>query len=233
MTMWAIAHRGASDEAPENTLVAFQRALEQGADALECDVHLSADGEVVVIHDDTVDRTTDGTGAVAGMTLEELHQLDAGSWKGPQFAGQRIPTLQEIIELLGETIPLFIEFKGSSPELPQKVADLLRETQMQDRAWLFAAHHPTLKQLRRLSPESNIRWREGMELGDFVLTWPERLTGSVVAIYRQRGMRVFATVVDRTPNSRARREIARMAELGINGVICNRVWLLRQVLDAR
>ncbi len=232
MTTWAIAHRGAADRHPENTLIAFEKALALGADALECDVHLSADGQVVVIHDPTVDRTTDGTGEVATMALEELRQLDAGSWKHSRFAGQRIPTLQEVAELARDRAQLFVELKGRSPELPNRVIEVLRESGVQEVAWLFTAHRPTLDTLRRLAPETHVRWLEGMEAGDFVLTWPERLTKSTVAVYRERGMHIFATISDRCSNSRARDLASRMVELEIDGVICNRVTLLREICSS-
>ena len=83
-----IAHRGASGYAPENTMAAFDKALEMKADYIEIDVQLSKDGEVVLMHDAMIDRTTDGSGTVDDYTLEELKQLDAGSWFGPQFAGE-------------------------------------------------------------------------------------------------------------------------------------------------
>ena len=94
-----IAHRGASDKFPENTLTAFRAAIDMGADSVELDVILSQDGTVVVIHDDSVDRTTDGSGTVADLALAELKALDAGSWFGPEHAGERIPTLQEVKDL--------------------------------------------------------------------------------------------------------------------------------------
>ncbi|HEX2514267.1 MAG TPA: glycerophosphodiester phosphodiesterase family protein, partial [Chloroflexota bacterium] len=106
-----VAHRGASAEAPENTLAAFRLALQQGAPAVECDVHLSADGYPVVIHDETVDRTTNGKGAVGGLTRAALQGLDAGSWRGPRFAGEPIPTLEETLELCAGRARLFIEIK--------------------------------------------------------------------------------------------------------------------------
>src|SRR5688500_16528220 len=96
--MLVIAHRGASSYAPENTLAAFDLAIEMGARHLELDVHLTRDDHVVVIHDDTVDRTTGGVGPVAEQTLAELKSLDAGSWFGEKFAGQRIPTFAEVLE---------------------------------------------------------------------------------------------------------------------------------------
>ncbi|MBE9472348.1 MAG: glycerophosphodiester phosphodiesterase, partial [Chloroflexi bacterium] len=106
-----IAHRGASAVAPPNTLAAFEKAVELGADGIEFDVHLSADGVLVVIHDFNVDDTTDGSGRVAEMTLAQLKQLDAGSRFDPAFAGERIPTLEEVLETVGSRLLLNIELK--------------------------------------------------------------------------------------------------------------------------
>ena len=113
-----IAHRGASAEAPENTLPAFQLAAEQGADWFELDCQLSADDEVVVIHDATLERTTDGTGRVADHTLAELRALDAGSWFDPRFAGTPIPTLAEALELTPgrHRIGAYVEIKSVADE---------------------------------------------------------------------------------------------------------------------
>jgi len=96
------AHRGDSAHAPENTLAAFELAAERGADGIELDAKLTADGEIVVIHDPAVDRTTDGTGMVAEMSLAALRELDAGSWFGDTFKGEQIPTLAEVFEAVGK-----------------------------------------------------------------------------------------------------------------------------------
>jgi glycerophosphoryl diester phosphodiesterase len=112
-----IAHRGASSDEPENTMRAFRRALELGADALELDVHRSRDGHLVVIHDGRVDKTTNGRGAVAEMTLQELRALDAGR-------GERIPTLEEVVDEFAPRCVLCIELKGAGTEIP--TADLVR-----------------------------------------------------------------------------------------------------------
>src|SRR5262249_34236312 len=93
----AIAHRGASSYAPENTFAAVDLALRMGVQHVELDVEATADDHIVVIHDDTVDRTTDGSGPVTGHTLESLRALDAGSWFGAEFAGQRIPLFDEVL----------------------------------------------------------------------------------------------------------------------------------------
>ena len=102
-----IAHRGASGEglAPENTLAAFEKAIEIGCDIIEIDIHLTADNRVVVIHDRAVDRTTDGSGPVDTMTFDEIKELSAGRWFGKQFAKERIPTLEETLERLRRNRP--------------------------------------------------------------------------------------------------------------------------------
>ncbi len=107
-----IGHRGAAAYAPENTLVSFMKAREMGADWFELDVRLSKDGEVVVMHDDTVDRTTNGHGYVRDLTLHELKQLDAGAWKGEEFAGERIPTLAQCLDYAKFKIGVYIEIKS-------------------------------------------------------------------------------------------------------------------------
>lgn len=133
-----IAHRGASAEAPENTLEAFRLGLEQGADALELDVRLSADGVAVVIHDPTIDRTTNGTGAVASLTLEELQRADAGG-------GARIPTLRAVLESF-PTIPILLEVKAA--EAQAAVAAEIDRAGARERVVIASFQHRALEQLR-------------------------------------------------------------------------------------
>lgn len=121
-----MAHRGASALAPENTLAAFARAMDTRATWLELDVHLSRDGEVIVMHDHKVDRTTNGSGAIAEMTLAELKALDAGSWFGAEFANEPVPTLGEIIELVGERLRFNVEIKSGVEATAPTIA-LLKE----------------------------------------------------------------------------------------------------------
>lgn len=118
MTAWKIAHRGASITHPENTMLAFRKAREMAADAVECDIHLSKDGEAMVIHDDTLRRTTNGRGRVADFTLAELKKFDAGK-------GERIPTLEELLTFAADTLMVFIEIKA--PAAVARVADLVSE----------------------------------------------------------------------------------------------------------
>ena len=112
--MLAIAHRGASGYAPENTFAAFRRAIALGAGFIETDLQLSRDARLVAIHDATVNRTTNGQGAVHDMTLAELRRLDAGSWFGSEFAGERIPTIEEILEFANKhDVVFYLEMKPS------------------------------------------------------------------------------------------------------------------------
>src|SRR6056297_1649122 len=111
-SIYILGHRGASGMAPENTESAFKKALQSGADGVELDVHLTKDKELVVIHDERVDRTTDGTGYVKDLTLKEIKKLDAGSYFSPQFAGERILTLEEALELARSFKLINIEIKN-------------------------------------------------------------------------------------------------------------------------
>ena len=112
--MLVIAHRGASGHAPENTLAAFRKAIAQRAAFIETDLQLSRDARFVAIHDDTVNRTTNGQGAVHDLTLPELQRLDAGQWFGSEFAGERIPTLEEILEFSKKhDVVFYLELKPS------------------------------------------------------------------------------------------------------------------------
>jgi glycerophosphoryl diester phosphodiesterase len=124
-----IAHRGAAGYAPENTIAGFDLAVDMKTDYIEIDVQRSKDGELVVIHDTTVDRTTDGTGRVGDLTLQQLQSLDAGSWKGDSFAGESIPTFDEILERYHGKVGILIELKAPElyPGIEEQVAEALIE----------------------------------------------------------------------------------------------------------
>jgi glycerophosphoryl diester phosphodiesterase len=154
-----IAHRGGSGLAPENTLAAFRRSLAAGADVLEMDVRTTADGHLVVLHDATVDRTTDGRGAVKEMTLAELKTLDAGyHWTADQgrsfpFRGRGItvPTLSEVLAAFAET-PLVTEIKEKRTEVGQAVCDLLRQHGRIARVLVASVHADVLEHFRQICP---------------------------------------------------------------------------------
>ena len=151
------AHRGASHYAPENTLPAFALAAAQGADGIELDVHLSKDGELVVIHDEELDRTTDGTGLVRDHTLAQLQALCADNHM-PGFADARIPTLREVLALVRPT-PLLVNIELKTGVLwyegiEQKALDLVREMGMADRVIWSSFNHYSIETVRQLAPEA-------------------------------------------------------------------------------
>ncbi|MFP7298860.1 glycerophosphodiester phosphodiesterase [Neobacillus niacini] len=124
-----VAHRGATGYAPENTIAAFDKGVDMKADYIEIDVQRSKDGELVIIHDTTVDRTTDGTGNVKDLTFEQLRSLDAGSWKGEEFKGEQIPTFDEILDRYHGKVGILIELKAPElyPGIEAQVAEELKE----------------------------------------------------------------------------------------------------------
>ncbi len=153
-----IAHRGASSSAPENTFAAFDRALALGARHIELDVHATGDGHVVVIHDDTVDRTTDGAGPVTSQTLAGLKTLDAGSWFGAPFAGERIPTLDETLERYRSRAHLHIEIKGRAPDLARRTVDLIRQHGMDGHVTVTSFKKARLEEVRACGLDAPLGW---------------------------------------------------------------------------
>ena len=152
-----IAHRGASRQAPENTMAAFKRALELGSGGIELDVHLSADGHLVVIHDEQVDRTSNGRGFVRDMTLKELRSLDFGSWFSPEFKDEKIPELEEVMQLIAGWDGLFnIEIKNGPifyPGIEKAVADAIAKYKLTQRTIVSSFNHYSLVEIRRINPE--------------------------------------------------------------------------------
>jgi len=139
--MMIMGHRGAKALEPENTLLSIRRAMEIGVDAVEIDVHLTKDKEVVVIHDSTVDRTTNGKGPVGSYTLEEIKKLDAGK-------GEKIPTLKEVIEFVKDKVRLIIELKEEGTE--DKVVGLIKGYNMFDSAYIISFWHMLVKKIKEM-----------------------------------------------------------------------------------
>jgi len=156
-----LGHRGARLEAPENTLPAFRRALELGADGVELDVRMAADGEVIAFHDAQLERTTDGRGPVARANLTELRRLDAGTHFSPDFAGTRICTLAEALEVLAPAVLVNVELKGPAGRdtgLERRALGVVREAGMVDQV-IFSSFHPLhLNRLRRLDRDIALAW---------------------------------------------------------------------------
>lgn len=165
-----IAHRGSSADRPENTLAAARRALEAGATAIECDVRRTKDGRLVLLHDATLDRTTDGTGPVSARTLAEVQKLDAGRWFHAKYAGERVPTLAELLALCRGRIDVLLDLKEQGAEYAKLVASEVRAHGDPKRILAGVRSVEQAKQFRRLLPEAR-------QLG--LLATPEDLDGFV------------------------------------------------------
>lgn len=149
-----IAHRGASKKAPENTMPAFKKAIELGAGGIELDVQLSSDGHLVVIHDEKVDRTSNGKGLVRDKSLAELRSLDFGGWFSEDFEGTQIPLLEEVFELFSDWNGMLnIEIKNGPvfyPGIEKAVADAMRNAGMTGRTIVSSFNHYSLVEIRKL-----------------------------------------------------------------------------------
>ncbi len=222
-----IAHRGASGVCPENTLTAFRRALAMGVDGIELDVHRTRDGHLVVIHDPILDRTTSGSGLVMNHTLDEIRRLDAGAWKGPEFAGERVPTLQEVLREIPPSVRIFVELKAGSthyPGIEEQLLRVLREERVADRTQISSFDHHALYRLHQLDPDMPLgilflsnpldpvaRAREvGAEALHPVFFWATR---PLVEQARRAGLRVVAWPVN-DPTF-----IAMVKQAGVDGII--------------
>jgi glycerophosphoryl diester phosphodiesterase len=248
-----VAHRGGALLWPENTIHAFERAADLGADMLEMDLRATADGVLVVLHDETVDRTTDGTGPVRGLPLEALRRLDAGHRWSPdggrtfplRGAGLTVPTLGEVLQALPGT-PMTLEIKQRDPSLAAALCETVRAHGAADRVLVASFHDAEVRAFRRLCPEAATSATAG-EARRFVLLskalprppytppaqalqLPERLgslhviTPRLVRAAHRRGLQVHAWTIDEEQDMR------RLLGLGVDGIITDRPDRLLEVL---
>src|SRR5919204_1492938 len=149
-------HRGNAAEFPENTLASFRSAIELGVDVIECDVHRSEDGGLPVIHDHLVDRTTNGSGLVRDYTMDELRRFDAGSWKGPRFSGEWIPSLDEVLEVARGNVGVAIEIKNLPlpyAGIEDAVVSAVRNAGMVHEVVVISFDHRSVRRIGELEPE--------------------------------------------------------------------------------
>lgn len=236
-----VAHRGASADAPQNTLAAFAAAADAGAGMIEIDVHLSADGVPVVIHDGTVDATTDGSGEVRGLTVAQLQALDAGSWFAPEFAGQRIPTLAEVLDLVAARpgLDVLCEYKGVwTAEDVAVTMRVVAESGLRGRLVVQGFAPTTVAALRDVAPQvprSLLVEHPRADLAELldeldaaaVSPGAELLAGdpALVPAAHAAGRRVFGW----TANDEATWEL--LLRAGVDGIITDRPAALRGWLD--
>lgn len=238
-----IAHRGASAYAPENTLAAFKKAIELGADGIELDVHLSKDGEVVVIHDYSVDRTSNGKGQVAELSLKELKALDFGNWFSGQYRNENIPLLEEVLELLkGWNGLLNIEIKHNRLEgcsqIEEKVLKLLHTYGFLDKVIISSFDHYSLIKIKEIEPSIRIcplytaalykPWEYAASLNAFAIhPHYHTVTPDVVNQCHERGINVNVYTVDLPQH------IKLMMDAGVDGIITNVPDVAIQIRDAK
>ncbi len=217
-----IAHRGASSLAPENTLSSVRKALELGARMIEIDVHTTLDGEIVVMHDSDVSRTTNGSGRISGMRFAEISQLDAGSWFGPKFEGEHVPTLDEVLSTVEGRSNLCIEIKNAEPRAVLK--EVFKHDLIND-VVVFDFDHQRLRRLRReaedvrtlaLGVDSRSFLEVEQDRFDAVGAPNSRVDGELVKRAHDLDMAVFVYTVDDVDRMRE------LIELGVDGVITNR-----------
>lgn len=229
-----IAHRGASASAPENTLAAFRLAADLGADGIELDVQETADGRLVVLHDDSVNRTTDGKGKVAALTLEHLRRFDAGVKFGSSFRGERIPQLSEVFDALAGRLLVDVEVKAAGIEAA--VRDLITRAKMVESVLITSFDPGVVARIREVAPqipvgllhEAVVDPDAAVSLGAAAYL-PEvvTLTADVVASCRRLGLRVVTWTVQTEAQARA------ALRAGVDGIIADDPVLVRRVMAAR
>ena len=229
---WVIAHRGYSQNFPENTLVAVQAALTAGVPMVEIDVMFSRDRKLVVIHDAALERTTNGCGAVNNYTLEELKQLDAGSWFDVRFAGQRLPELSEVLDLVSGLTRVNIEIKAQAYEhrppqdaIEKQVVALIKQKNMQDSILISSFEIDILVQIASMENPPAIalisKTPASKRIVDIcshlkVFSWhPDHkiVTPRQVDIMHTAGLKVFPYNVDTF------KDYAKMIDMKVDGVI--------------
>jgi glycerophosphoryl diester phosphodiesterase len=238
------AHRGASAHAPENTLAAFELAIQQNADVIELDTKLSADGHVVVIHDQSVDRTTKGSGRVSELTLARLRELDAGSHFSDTFRGEQIPTLEEVLEIYAGRTFLNIELTNySSPfdALPMKVAQLIDRCDLETQILVSSFHPVPLLRFHHLLPSIPIGFlaKRGAAgaisrswVGNALIPYQaihlekNDVSPALITKVHQSGKQVHAFTVNSAD------EMAKLLSLNVDGIITDDPIIAHQVIGA-
>ncbi|MDR0312897.1 MAG: glycerophosphodiester phosphodiesterase [Treponema sp.] len=235
------AHRGASYDAPENTLEAFSLARDVGADGIELDIHFSKDGEIIVAHDETVDRCSSGTGRIVDMTLNEIKRLDFSNHK-QGYRGVKAPTLAEVYELIKPTnMTINIELKSGIvlyEGIEEKCAKLTREAGMSDRVFYSSFNHYCLMQLKQVEPSARIAplynealvepWQYALRIGAQAIHpfYPTMATPDMMAKLAETGVLCNPWTVD------DEKALGWMAQLGVNAVITNRPDLAVRVFNS-
>lgn len=240
-----IAHRGASFDAPENTLAAFRLGWEQGADGDELDIHLSRDGHIVVMHDSGTRRTASLDKPIAEQTLDELRALDAGAWKGARWAGEKIPTLAEALATIPEGRRMFVEIKCGTEALPELRRVIGASGKKPEQIVLLGFSYSVVRAAKALLPELEVCWLASYKKGadgssptaseliekakaasldglDLDFHFP--IDAAFAAEVKAGGLKLYAWTVDDPAVARS------LVAAGVDGITTNRpAWLREQI----
>jgi glycerophosphoryl diester phosphodiesterase len=240
-----IAHRGASAHYPENTMISFEGAINMGADMVELDVQMTADGEVIVFHDETLNRCTNGRGKIADYSLSDLKKLDAGSWFDGFFQGEKIPTLEEVLRACKNRIAVNIEIKDSAVRntleggIEEKCLELVEKTGISGHV-VFSSFSPlALRHIRQIDPKMPIavlfdRKYYGAKLPSEIVSGLSanafncslrQLNKKWLADLQQQDIPVNVYTVNDEKNMR------RLLDVGINGIFTNHVDVLKKIRE--
>jgi glycerophosphoryl diester phosphodiesterase len=230
------AHRGASGHAPENTLAAFRLAMAMGAEMCELDVQQTADDRLVVMHDDTLNRTTNGKGNLWEMTLAELQQYDAGGWFDPRFAGEKLPALEEVIALVRGKMKLNFEVKmhGHERNLAALIVATIRRERFEQECVVTSFDWKMADAIKTLAPDLPVGyifgWREFAEEAfdgptDVLSTHYSLVDAAFLSRARDAGKKVFVWTVNYKWLMR------RLLKLGVDGIITNYPERLREIMQ--
>ncbi|MBZ4645997.1 MAG: glycerophosphoryl diester phosphodiesterase [Petroclostridium sp.] len=238
-----IAHRGASGESPENTFASFRLAIEQGCDAIELDVHLSADGELIVCHDDFINRTTNGIGKISDMTVSELKKYDAGIWYHERFKGEKIPLLEEVFDLVPKEVIINVEIKNIPsyyPDIERKLLELMIKKDRIYNVVISSFDHQCLQQIKLLEQEvkigllysSNLAHHRGyaniFEMPVYSLhPYYQSINQQNIIDAINHGLEVYAWTVNEY------RDMNKLIDFGVTGIITDFPEKLKKVLTER
>lgn len=232
-----VAHRGASRIAPENTLSAMRKAIEFGADFAECDVFQTKDGELVLFHDEEMDRTTGKGGMIWDYTLAELKTMEVGSWFHEEFRGEPIPTLREVIQLVKGKIKLNIEVKvsGKDPDIAQKVVEIIQSEGIEQDCMVTSFEKPVILKVKEIAPQviTGFIFDEEHPPDIFEGNWEyvcskrNIVDEDFVRVAKRKGKKIFVWTVNYPA------EMKELIALGVDGIITDVPDLLKEVLDQR
>lgn len=236
---YIIAHRGASGHAPENTLSAFEKAIEIGVDMVELDVHLTKDGQVVVIHDETLDRTTNFKGEIKEMNWAEMKDADAGSWYGEAFKGEKLPTLDDALKLVNGRVKVLIEIKNGGdyyPGIEEKTWEVIQTNNAQDWCLIQSFSQFAVERFSSLNTglpvyklvignlpilpfhgDIKLKWGSILKYKQFKGVNPHKKFAKkrIIKKLHKRGQEIFVWTVNKPE------DIRKMIDKGVDGIITN------------